>query len=229
MNEIVEVQQFWRIGRRENPIHVSVEYQGDGRFDDPQKLVAVLYGAPTLRTCLLELMLPVQVADAARAVLTAVSEPTDELEAADRINDLRIAEMPRIVPPSLYQRVAVLVSAPSQLKLIDLRSLAMRQRIEALPQVAIELRKYNFPQLDRSALLSQRRPLTQAITRSVLHGDVGDDVDGIFSESRISGEACAIFLGGGHNPELQIIGERKALTSEDPDVAAVARELGLQP
>jgi hypothetical protein len=54
-------------------------------------LIAVLYGAPTLRTCLLELLLPWKAASGANAVLAAIPEPTDEAEAVDAARDHALA------------------------------------------------------------------------------------------------------------------------------------------
>ncbi|MBC5801049.1 MAG: RES domain-containing protein [Candidatus Eremiobacteraeota bacterium] len=54
----VSVTEFWRVGRRADPLRVDVRYQGAGRFDDPERLVPTLYGAPLLRTCLLEVFAP---------------------------------------------------------------------------------------------------------------------------------------------------------------------------
>ena len=54
MTGTVSLTEFWRVGRKADPLYVDVRYQGAGRFDDPERLVAVLYGTPTIRTCLLD-------------------------------------------------------------------------------------------------------------------------------------------------------------------------------
>ena len=54
MTGTVSLIEFWRVGRKADPLYVDVRYQGASRFDDPERLVAVLYGAPTIRTCLLD-------------------------------------------------------------------------------------------------------------------------------------------------------------------------------
>jgi hypothetical protein len=127
-------------GRRSaDPLRVLAEYQGAGRFDDPERLIAVLYGAPTLRTCLLEFLLPWKGAPGAGAVLGAIPEPTDEEEAVDAARDRALAIASRRVPPMLYERVAVHVRADPTLALLDLHSVAVRERLALAPAVAHEL------------------------------------------------------------------------------------------
>jgi hypothetical protein len=117
-------------------------------------LIAVLYGAPTLRTCLLELLLPWKAASGANAVLAAIPEPTDEAEAVDAARDHALAIESRRVPPMLYDRVAVQVRADPALALLDLRSVSVRERLAQAPAVAHELCCWGFAQLDRGALLA---------------------------------------------------------------------------
>jgi hypothetical protein len=41
-----------------NPLSVSIEYQGDGRFDDPQRERTVLYGSDAVEPCIIEIAMP---------------------------------------------------------------------------------------------------------------------------------------------------------------------------
>ena len=202
MSETVVVTEFWRVGRRADPLRVLAEYQGAGRFDDPERLIAVLYGASTLRTCLLEFMLPWKASAAAGAVLGAIPEPTDEKEAADATCDRALATESRRVPPMLYDRVAVHVRGDPALALLDLHNVAIRERLALAPAVAHELRCWGFTQLDRGALLAPQRALTQAVTGAVLRGDINSSVDGLFAESRHDDDLIVVFIGGQHAPQL---------------------------
>jgi hypothetical protein len=141
LSDTVAVTEFWRVGRRADPLRVLAEYQGAGRFDDPERLIAVLYGAPTLRTCLLEFLLPWKAAPGADAVLAAIPEATDEAEAADAARDDAIATESRRVPPMLYDRIAVQVRAAPTLALLDLHSVSVRDRLAREPAVAHELQR----------------------------------------------------------------------------------------
>jgi hypothetical protein len=41
-----------------NPLSVSIEYQGDGRFDDPQRERTILYGSDAVEPCIIEIAMP---------------------------------------------------------------------------------------------------------------------------------------------------------------------------
>jgi hypothetical protein len=228
VNDTVVVTEFWRVGRRADPLRVLAEYQGAGRFDDPERLIAVLYGAPTLRTCLLEFLLPWKAAPGADAVLAAIPEPTDEAEAIDAARDRALAIEPRRVPPMLYERVAVKFRADPALALLDLRSVAVRERLARAPAVAHELRCWGFAQLDRGALLAPQRTLTQTVTGVVLRGDIISPVDGLFAESRHDDDVIAVFVGGPYAPQLAVV-VSESLTPTQSSIILAANELGLAP
>ena len=93
MTGTVSLTEFWRVGRKADPLYVDVRYQGASRFDDPERLVAVLYGAPTIRTCLLEFLLPWSRSLRPRLILRYLPSATEEEEEAeDAANDRRIAD-----------------------------------------------------------------------------------------------------------------------------------------
>ena len=46
MTGTVSLTQFWRVGRSADSPHVDVRYQGAGRFDDPERLIAVYTARP---------------------------------------------------------------------------------------------------------------------------------------------------------------------------------------
>ena len=92
MTGTVSLTEFWRVRRKADPRHVDVRYQGAGRIDDPERLVAVLYGAPTIRTCLLEFLLPWSRSLRPRLILRYLPSATEEEEAEDAANDRRIAD-----------------------------------------------------------------------------------------------------------------------------------------
>jgi hypothetical protein len=228
VNGTIVVTNFWRVGRRADPLRVLAEYQGAGRFDDPERLVAVLYGAPTLRTCLLEFLLPWKAAPGAGVILDAIPEPTNEAEAIDAARDHALAIESRRVPPMLYERVAVQVHADPALALLDLRIVAVRERLARAPAVTHELRCWGFAQLDRGALLAPQRALTQTDTGVVLRGDIISPVDGLFAESRHDDDVVAVFVGGLYAPQLAVV-VSETLTPTQSSVILAANELGLAP
>jgi hypothetical protein len=52
------LNELWRVGYHTDPLSVSIEYQGDGRFDDPQRERTVLYGSDAVETCIIEIAMP---------------------------------------------------------------------------------------------------------------------------------------------------------------------------
>lgn len=227
MTGIISLTEFWRVGRKADPLHVDVRYQGAGRFDDPERLVAVLYGAPTIRTCLLEFLLPWSRSPEARLILGSIPSPTEEEEAEDAANDRRIAKEQWQVPTTLYERTAIRVVAEPSIDLLDLREIAVRNLVGATEAVVRELRAAGFSQLDRGALLSPHRALTQCVTGAVLRGHLSNEaIDGMRVESRHAGDVVAIFYGDPYRPSLQIA-ESVPLTKQHPEVIAIAEELEL--
>ncbi len=54
----VKLNELGRVGYHDDPLSVSTEYQGGGRFDDPQHERTVLYGSDTVEACIIESALP---------------------------------------------------------------------------------------------------------------------------------------------------------------------------
>jgi len=224
----VSVGEFWRVGRRADPLRADVRYQGAGRFDDPERLVPMLYGSPLLRTCLLEFMLPWAPGSEASAILARIPQPTSEDETIDADRDRRIAAEPRHVPTSLYERIAIHVRAEPMLTLLDLRDVAVRESLAGAGAIAQELHARGFAQLDRGALLSPHRPLTQAVVGAVVRGTLFPRVDGLFVESRHAGDVIVVFADEPFAPRLAIVAS-EPLTPSSREVITAASELGLFP
>lgn len=227
MTGTIALSEFWRVGRKAAPLDVDVRYQGAGRFDDPERLVPMLYGAPSLRTCLLEFLLPWSRSSQARTIVQSIPTPTTEEEADDAAHDRQIAEETWRIPPSLYERVAILVEVEPTTELLDLREVRVRNQFRNLELIMRELRSAGFSQLDRGALLSPHRHLTQAVTGAILRGQLSSDtIGGLLAESRHAGDIVVIFSGEPYKPHLRVA-ERVQLTKHNVDVISVAKELEL--
>jgi len=226
----VSISGFWRVGRRVDPLLVRPEYQGDGRFDDPEHLVAVLYAAPTIETCLLELLRQWPGGSNA-AIVGGIPEPNLPEDALDAGIDVKIAAASRRrrIPPYIYERDAVYAVAASPLTLLDLTDVITMQRLERDPGVGREMRCCGYSQMDRGALLApiQFRRLTQAITNGVLRGVFADEhFNGVRADSRHGGDLYGVFLGGGYEPKLHAT-QQQPLTAHDPALRSVAATLDL--
>ena len=187
----------------------------------------MIYGAPTIRTCLLEFLLPWSRSPQSRLILGSIPSPTEEEEAEDAANDRQIADEQWRVPPTLYERTTIRVVAEPSIDLLDLREIAVRNLIGATEAVAREFRAAGFSQLDRGALLSPYRALTQSVTGAVLRGHLSNDsIDGMCVESRHAGDVVAIFYGDPYRPSLRI-GESVQMTTRHPEVTRIAEELEL--
>ena len=159
--------------------------------------------------------------------LGSIPSPTEEEEAEDAANDRRIADEQWRVPPTIYERTAIRVVAERSIDLLDLREIAVRNLIGATEAVVRELRAAGFSQLDRGALLSPYRALTQAVTGAVLRGHISNDsIDGMCVESRHVGDVVAIFNGDPYRPSLRIE-ESVPMTTQHPEVIRIAEELEL--
>lgn len=103
------LSEFWRVGYHASPLEVSLEYQdGSGRFDDPQRKLAVLYGGDSATTCILEVALLWE--PHVDATYVEQSEaPDEEMDAGEHRlaidqaeRDREIAKRPPTMPASLY-------------------------------------------------------------------------------------------------------------------------------
>jgi hypothetical protein len=45
-------------GYHTDPLSVSIEYRGDGRFDDPQRWRTAPYGSDAVEICIIEIVMP---------------------------------------------------------------------------------------------------------------------------------------------------------------------------
>lgn len=109
----VRVNELWRVGYHDDPLSVSLAYQGSGRFDDPQREHTVLYGSESVETCIIEIALPWRMHADASFVQRTESPERDadselqqaELDDADR--DRAIAMKPARMPADLYDKAKV--------------------------------------------------------------------------------------------------------------------------
>ncbi len=212
--------------------------QGDGRFDDPERLIGIVYAAADLRTCLLELLRSWPPADAAGSVLTDIEPPEDEDEAEqaefDRTLASALLKSPS-VPEKIYERNAVFARTETPLQLVDLLDSTTQLQLEADPDVAQELRCHNFLQFDVGVLTAREefRPVTQSVTNAVLRSTLyTESARGLFSLSRHDGKSIyAIFQDGKYDDALSEwnIAEGGPLTPDHPTLVEVAGALGLTP
>jgi len=153
--------------------------------------------------------------------------PTNEEEAADAANDRQIAKEQWHIPPSLYERIAIRVEVEPPIDLLDLREVSVRNRFRNLEVIMRELRSAGFSQLDRGALLSPHRTLTQAVTGAVLRGQLSSEtIGGLLAESRHAGDIVVVFSGDPYRPHLRVA-ENVPLTKHNINVISVAKELEL--
>jgi len=190
MSAVVAIAGFWRVGRRAGPLHVLPDKQGSGGFDDPEHLVAVIYGAPSLRTCLLELLRPWPAGPEAAAILEKIPLPAEPEDVADAAADEHIAAASkrRAVPPFIFERDAIYAAAlAGPLALLMLTDVTTLERLECDAGVGREMICCGYPQFDRGALLAPiaHRRLTQAVTNAVLRGAFsGERYDGMSADAR---------------------------------------------
>ncbi len=108
--------KLWRVGREVGPLDVDPKFQGAGRFDDPTRLVGVLYSADGLRTCLLELIAAWVESPELKEIQQRIPAPTTAEEERDAARDREIANSPRRVPPR--SPLNIQTSFPSQRTLV---------------------------------------------------------------------------------------------------------------
>jgi len=216
--------KLWRVGREVGPLDVDPKFQGAGRFDDPTRLVGVLYSADGRRTCLLELIAAWAESPELKEIQQRIPAPTTAEEERDAARDREIANSPRRVPPRLYERVYLSFAVDPPLEICDLLDVATRTHLARDLTIACELRRYDFTELDKGAILSPHRPLTQAITQAIIRSAEGA---GIRSESRHDGHVFNFFVGDRFQPQFVPTMNPERLTAEHPDLLSVAADLGL--
>lgn len=228
------IWDFWRVGYYGAPASApSAASQGDGRFDDPDRAVPILYAAEDLETCVYEIIDAMGVAEhpQAAAILRDVPVPTTPDEALDAERDYEIARRPRRVPRSFFEREGIHVELEAgAVSLVDLRDTETRSVIAGARNVWVQLKAAGFDELDMSAVMSDRRRLTQAITREFLIGEFAGTAHGILSLSRRSSKPIyALFADGRFPLEFRTVCKTMRFTAFDPLVTKVAKALGLMP
>ena len=225
------------MGYHASPLDVSLEYQdGSGRFDDPERKLAVLYGGDSATTCILEVALPWN--PHVDATYVEQSEPPEEemdtdeqrlaLEQAER--DREIAARPPTMPSSLYEKSKVFVQLANPVVLCDLDDVSVRIRLSKVPTIAAAMSACGVPQLDRSVITGQGSHLeiTRAISGFLMRNTFGGhQFAGIRTISRWKGELFVLFQGRYELGSALVLPIR--LHREDWDVVQAATMAGLVP
>jgi hypothetical protein len=163
----VRLNELWRVGYHEDPLCVSIEYQGNGRFDDPQRERTVLYGSDTIETCIIESALPWSLHPDASYVQRTEAPERDadselqqaELDDAER--DRVIAMKPAQMPADLYDKAKVYVALAEPIVVLDLDDISVRRDLAQIPEIAAKMRERDLPDLDLTRTISghlMRRP-----------------------------------------------------------------------
>jgi hypothetical protein len=231
------LSEFWRVAYHASPLEVSLEYQdGSGRFDDPERTLAVLYGGDSATTCILEVALPWK--PHVDATYVDQSEAPDEgmdadeqrlaLEQAER--DREIAKRPPTLPASLYEKSKVFVQLANPVVLCDLDDVSVRIQLSKVPTIAAAMSACGVPQLDRSIIIAQgpHLEITRVISGYLMRQRFGGhEFAGIRTISRWKGEMFVLFQDR-YRLGLPLVGPIR-LHRDDPDVLRVAAMAGLVP
>jgi len=227
---------MWRLGYYAEPLIASLEYQGKGRFDDPQRERTVLYGADAVSTCIYEIALPWKPhKDADYAHRTEAPESDvdhdlqqAELEQAER--ERTIAMRPFRMPATLYDYSKTLIGFGETLVVCDLDNITVRtglSRIDPLSELMSEL---GVPHLDRSVLTGQGPflKITQALSGYLMrNGFLGYEFPGLRALGRHAGY-CFILFQDRYAMSPPLVPPIR-LTPEDPEVIEAAANLHLIP
>ncbi len=228
------LNELWRVGYHDDPLSVSIEYQGGGRFDDPQHERTVLYGSDTVETCIIEIAMPWSLHSDASYVQQVEAPERDvdpelqqaELDDADR--DREIAMRPGHMPSDLYEKAKVYVALAEPIVVLDLDDISVRRDLAQVPEIAAKMSEHALPELDRSVLTGRYLDVTRSIAGFLMRQPyAGHNFAGIRALSRHSGDSYVLFEGRYH------VGTRMVgpinLTPEDPDVVKSALRLRLVP
>jgi len=228
------VSELWRVGYHDDPLSVLLEYQGSGRFDDPQREFTVLYGSDSVETCIIEMALPWNLHPDASYVQRTESPERDadselqqaELDDADR--DRVIAMKPGRVPADLYDKAKVYVALTEPIVVLDLDDISVRRDLAQIPEIAARMREHELTDLDRSVLTGRYLDLTQTISGYVMRNPfAGHHFAGLRTLSRHTGASYVLFEGR-YQVGTRMVGPMN-LTPEDPDVIKSALRLRLVP
>lgn len=165
-----KLDDLWRIGHHTDPLSVSLEYQGNGRFDDPLREYAILYGSDSVETCIMEIALPWALHVDASYVERTESPERDadpelqqaELDDAER--DRQIAVTPPQMPTDLYEKAKVYVELAEPIVVLDLDDISVRRDLARVPAIAEFMSAHGLPDLDRSVLAGRHLDLTRTIS-----------------------------------------------------------------
>ena len=227
-----KLDAFWRVGFYADPLSVSIEYQGGGRFDDPEKELTVLYGADCAETCIIERANPwAPHTDASYAQRTEAPEAeadaelqNTELEQAE--GDRDIAMRPHTMPADIYDAAKVYVALADPVILLDIDDIAVRRDLSQMPEIRSEMDSAAVPDLDRSVLLGRHLRITRAISGFLMRNPfAGHSFAGIRTLSRHQGESYVLFAGRYKLGALMV--GPITLTRDDPDVVDAALKLRL--
>jgi len=193
---------MWRLGYYVEPLAVSLEYQGSGRFDDPYKERTVLYGADLAITCIYEIALPWKPHESSNYAHRAEAPDPNadpelqkvELRQAER--DREIAMEPFKMPASLYDYSKVWIRLKEPLAVCDLDNIAVSTRLSRIDELAALMRELDIPQIDRAVLTGQDQFLriTQAISGYLMRNAfLGHEAPGLRALGRHSGYCYTLF------------------------------------
>lgn len=228
------LQDFWRVGYHDDPLTVSIEYQGGGRFDDPRGERIVLYGGDSAETCIIEKASPWLSHTDASFVQRAEAPEADadeqlqaiELEHAER--DREIAMRPPQMPVDLYDSAKIYVALVNPVILLDLDQVSVRRDLTEIPAIKEEMSRAGVADLDRSVLMGRHLEITRSISGFLMRNQFHDHhFDGVRTLSRHQGEIYVLFEGR-YELGRRMVGPI-ILNREDPDVLSAALKLRLVP
>jgi hypothetical protein len=180
----LRVNELWRVGYHDDPLSVSIKYQGGGRFDDPQRERTVLYGSDTIETCIIESTLPWRLHPDASYVQRTEAPERDadselqqaELDDAER--DRVLAMTPAQMPATLYDKAKVYAALAEPIVVLDLDDISVRRDLAKIPEIAEKMREYELPDLDRSVLTGRHLDLTRLISGYLMRRPFGGHTAG---------------------------------------------------
>ena len=201
---------LYRIARAPDPLaYPPHEYAGGERYDDPKGGFRVLKTAETRRACFVE-------------GLARFRQPLRLLAGQLEASGLGVQRAGTVgaVPRDWYLKrfLGRLRILPGQ-QWLDIGQMATREALR--PVFAPLLVSLGLPDLDVAAVCGPERALTQSIARWAYERGY----QGIAYRSRLeSAYTCwAIFEGAAFEP----VGDPEVIRSDDPDLLAVATQMGL--
>ena len=230
----LRLNELWRVGYHDDPLSVSIEYQGNGRFDDPQHERAVLYGSESIETCIIEIAMPwafhphASYVQQTEAPEHDIDSELQQAELDDAERDRVIAMKPAHMPADLYDKAKVYVALAEPIVVLDLDDISVRRDLARIPEIAARMRAHGLTDLDRSVLMGRYLDLTRTISGYLMRQPfAGHHFAGIRALSRHAGSSYVLFEGR-YKLGTRMVGPIN-LTPEDPDVIKSALRLRLVP